>query len=91
MFTGPPCQGICGGDPVVSTVRRARSYLASSKRAPSANDRMAMGQAEAALRTILEEVNLILTGPLTGFGELLREAGYSPLPDATPLRMPGGG
>jgi hypothetical protein len=91
LFTGPPCQGICGGDPVMNSVRRAQSYLSSSSRAPSANDRTAMAEAEAALRTILDEVNRILTGPLTEFSAILREAGYSPLPDLSPLGPVGGG
>ena len=87
LFTGPECQGICGGDPVVSTVRRPLYLLGSSWRAPSANDRLAMDQAREALRRIVDEVNDLFETEVAPYREMLQEAGYTPFPARDPLRM----
>lgn len=90
LFTGPPCQGICGGQPKALLVRRPLSMLGSSVDAPSENDRLAMTQAEEALRQIVEAVNSMMAGDVARFSDALREAGYTPFPAPAPLRMGGG-
>jgi len=49
LFTGPACQGICGGNPVAAPIRAPISRLGSSLDAPSPTDLLAMDQAQSAL------------------------------------------
>jgi len=91
LFTGPPCQGICGGDPVASAIRRPLSLLGSSQGEPSPNERLAMDQAEQALDRVIGEVNRILSQEAAPFQARLQEAGYTPFPSLDPLSRAGGG
>lgn len=80
LFTGPNCQGICGGTPVASRVRAPLRKLNSALDAPSATDRLAMAQAHAALDELLEAINTVMEGPVEAFRSALIAAGYTPLP-----------
>ena len=88
LFTGPPCQGICGRSRLTSnTVRRPLRFLGSSPDAPTANERLMLAQAEEALQGIIDEVNAIFDGAVSAYSRRLQEAGYSPFPEADPLRI----
>jgi hypothetical protein len=87
LFTGPSCQGICGGDPLASRVRRPVSILRSSVDAPSPNDRLAMAQAEEALREVVAAVNALFQADVAEYREMLRQAGYTPFSVKAPLRI----
>jgi hypothetical protein len=90
FFTGPECQGICGGEPLARTVSAPLFRLGSNAGAPTALEREAMARARAALETIVTEVNRldrVLVGPLR---DALEAAGVSFLPEEEPIRMPGG-
>jgi hypothetical protein len=91
LFTGPSCQGICGGDPVASLIRQPLSILQSSVDAPSPNDRLAMARAEEALREVIGAVNALFEEDVAAYREMLRQAGYTPFPAREPLRMGGSG
>jgi hypothetical protein len=90
LFTGPECQGICGGRTAASTVLRPLGLLGSTLDAPSANDRLAMEQAEAALRSIVDQVNRLFEEDVAAFRSRLQSAGYTPFPTKEPLRMIAG-
>jgi photosystem II stability/assembly factor-like uncharacterized protein len=90
LFSGPSCQGICGGNPLVDTVRRPVSLLGSSLEAPSANDRLAMRQAQDALAELVGEVNRILREEIGPFQARLQAAGYSPFPSLETIGMGDG-
>jgi len=85
LFTGPPCQGICGGNPVAAPIREAYSKLGSTPDEPSPNDRVAMERAGEALRIVIGEVNGLMDGDVAEYGRLLLEAGYTPFPVVAPL------
>jgi photosystem II stability/assembly factor-like uncharacterized protein len=87
LFTGPPCQGICGGSPVAAPIRQALSMLGSTPDEPSPNDRVAMDVAREALRVVIREVNALFDGDVAEFRRLLLEAGYTPFPASDPLVM----
>ena len=89
LFTGPECQGICGGETVAGPIRQPLSLLGSSVDAPSPNDRLAMDRASEALDRVLSEVNEILSGPVAEFNRTLQEAGYTPLALKAPLTRIG--
>jgi hypothetical protein len=91
LFTGPECQGICGGDPVAGAVRTPLSLLSSSAAAPSPNDRAAMARAVEALTIVVMEVNRVLREEVDPFRNALAAAGVGSLPDWRPLPMPSGG
>jgi photosystem II stability/assembly factor-like uncharacterized protein len=91
-FTGPDCQGGCRPtDPAANTVRRALFGLRGSEEAPTPNELLMLDQAAEALGSILEDVNAVFAGPLAEFRTALLSAGYSPFPEAEPLRIGGGG
>lgn len=81
LFTGPACQGICGGSTVAAPIRQAGSKLGSTPDEPSPNDRAAMTRAREALRILLGEVNGLLAGEVAEYRRMLVEAGYTPLPE----------
>ncbi|MFC1575211.1 WD40/YVTN/BNR-like repeat-containing protein [Gemmatimonadota bacterium] len=91
LFTGPSCQGICGGDPLASRVRTPLSLLGSSQAAPSPNDRLAMAHAREALSQVVNQVNGIMGGEVARFRDMLGNAGYSSFPSPAPLRIGAGG
>ena len=89
LFTGPSCQGICGRSRLPSrTVRRPLQVLGGSPDAPTANERLMLAQAEEALQDILDEVNAIFDGAVSAYSRRLQQGGYSPFPEADPLRIP---
>ncbi len=85
LFTGPECQGICGGTTTADPIRQALYRLSSSADEPSATDRLAMERARGATRTIVEEVNALFRTRVADFRSLLLEAGYTPFPVKDPL------
>ncbi len=89
LFTGPECQGICGGETVAGPIRQPLSLLGSSVDEPSPNDRLAMDRASEALDRVLSEVNEILSGPLAEYNRTLQGAGYTPLALKAPLTRSG--
>jgi len=90
LFTGEPCQGICGGRQPWDDVRAAYFVLSSSWRAPSENDRRVMDGSRRALREIVDEVNRVFSGPVADYRRALESAGYQPLPEHDPIRLGGG-
>jgi photosystem II stability/assembly factor-like uncharacterized protein len=92
LFVGPTCQGICGrGETRVAPVRSVYGRLSSSRGAPTPNDRSAMGQAEAALREIVDRVNEVLRAEVAAFRETLESSGFTLFPELEPLRFPAQG
>ena len=85
LFTGPSCQGICGGNPVASPIREPLSRLGSSLDSPSPTDILAMDQAQTALGLVVEEVNTLFADDIADFRTLLQEAGFTPFPVRAPL------
>lgn len=89
LFTGPPCQGICGRSQLPSnTVRRPLQFLGGSPDAPTANERLMLTQAEQALQSIIAEVNRIFDEAVSAYSRRLQDAGYSPFTDADPITIP---
>jgi hypothetical protein len=86
LFTGPECQGICGGDVPASTVRGAGSALEGFPGSPTPLARLHMQQARGALDRIVSEVNALMAEQVAPFRDALRAAGYTPLPDTAPIR-----
>jgi photosystem II stability/assembly factor-like uncharacterized protein len=86
LFTGPECQGICPGDPVASEVGQPLRRLRGGKGAPTPLEEELLDRAEAALEVVLQEVNGALEGRVSAFRDALRAAGYTPLPELTPVR-----
>lgn len=70
------------------TVRAPYFLLGSSWEAPSPNEVRAMEQAWEALGEIVEGVNRVMAEGVDPYRSALREAGYTPFPPATPLRLP---
>lgn len=85
LFTGPSCQGICGGNPVAAPIRAPLSRLGSSLDAPSPTDLLAMEQAQAALELVVDEVNVLFEGDIAAFRTMLQDAGFTPFPVKEPL------
>ncbi len=89
LFTGPPCQGICGRSRLPSNVvRRPLQTLGGSPDAPTANERLMLAQAEQALQGIIYEVNTVFDEEVSAYSRRLQEAGYSPFPEADPITIP---
>ncbi len=90
LYTGPECQGICGGDMPASRMRSLGFSLYGMAGAPGENDRIKLAQARAGAARIVEEVNRVLAQRVAPYRDALRAAGYTPFPEAPPLRSPGG-
>lgn len=90
LFTGPECQGGCGGSAVADRVRAPQRKLSSSMDAPSETDRLAMAHAEAAVEELVEEFRRVMDGPAEEFRRALAARGHTPLPLTEPLRGRGG-
>jgi len=88
LFSGPSCQGICGGRTPMSLVRGAARTLGSSVAAPGENDRTAMRLAEGAAGEIVEAVNRVFTDEVTPYRRALLDAGFTPLPEYPQLELP---
>jgi len=91
LFTGPPCQGICGGETVADDVRAGAFRVRGSRKAPTPLEREMLEQARAALGEIVTRVNALFAEEVAELREAVRTAGHTPLPDAPPLRLPVGG
>ena len=78
-FTGPECQGMCGGEVTASTVRRPLGRLAGERGAPSSNTRVMIQQATEAARTIEAEVEAFMSGAVAEYQSALRAGGYTPI------------
>jgi len=89
LFTGPECQGICPGEPVAGALSEPVSRLRNGKGAPTPLEEQLLARASAALDLILAEVNAALAGPVSAFRDALGAAGYTPLPDLSPLGRGG--
>jgi hypothetical protein len=89
LFTGPRCQGICGGNPVADPIRTPLSKLGSSADAPSPTDLLAMEQARTALLQVVDAVNGLFEGEVAEFRRRLQDAGFTPFPVKDPLRIGG--
>ncbi|HSG48344.1 MAG TPA: hypothetical protein VLA43_11060, partial [Longimicrobiales bacterium] len=86
LFTGAPCQGICPGDPVAAAIGQPLFRLRSGKGAPTPVEELLLARASEALDRVLAEVNQVLSGSVAAFRDALLEAGYTPLPDVSPIR-----
>jgi len=78
LFTGPECQGGCGGDVVADLIGRPMERVAGETGGPSANTIHMMNQARAAADTIESELEAISAGSVAAYTEALLEAGYTP-------------
>ncbi|HZD06287.1 MAG TPA: hypothetical protein VE173_15360, partial [Longimicrobiales bacterium] len=91
LFSGPGCQGICGGEPVASRVGAPRRRIASTPGAPTPLERLMMDQAHAALAEVVDEVNRVLRDHVAPWARAVRSSGVAPFPSTTPIALPGGG
>jgi hypothetical protein len=80
LFTGPECQGICGGDTPASRARSLGFSLAGVPGAPGENDRLKLAQARQAAQQVIDEVSRVFADEVAPYREALRAAGYTPLP-----------
>ena len=78
LFTGPECQGSCGGRVVSSAVGQPMGRIAGETGAPSENTRHMMDQARDAAETIRTELAAISNGDVAAYREALIAAGYTP-------------
>ncbi len=85
-FTGPECQGICGGDVLASSIRAPLFGVAGRYGAPTGTDRIRMGHAQAALDDLIVGVNALFRDHVDPYRDALRAAGFTPFPDLEPLR-----
>jgi len=90
LYTGSACQGICGGDVPAARMRSLGSSLYGMAEAPGENDLRKLAQARAAASEVVDGVNRVLADRVAPYRDALRAAGYTPFPDAPPLRSPGG-
>ena len=79
LFTGPECQGSCGGDVTASAVSEPTGRIAGEAGAPSENTRHMIDQAAAAAQTIRSEVDAVIEGKVAAYRAALISAGYTPL------------
>jgi photosystem II stability/assembly factor-like uncharacterized protein len=91
LFSGPDCQGICGGDPVASRVQAPIYRLAGSPGAPTPLEEIMLDQARTALEEIVAEVNRLLADEVRPFGEAVEAAEVGPFDELDPVGLPGGG
>ena len=87
-YTGPECQGGCGGQATVRQVQAAAGPLATSWDAPTANELDAMNNAGAALATILDDVNAVFQGDIARFRQQLEAVGFTLFPPEGALLLP---
>ncbi len=78
LFTGPECQGGCGGDVVADLIDRPMSRITGETGGPSPNTVRMMNQARAAAGTIENELAAISDGPVAAYSAALQAAGYTP-------------
>ena len=87
-YTGPECQGGCGGQATVRQVQAAAGPLATSWDAPTANELSTMNNAATALATILDDVNAVFQGDVARFRQQLEAVGFTLFPPEGPLLLP---
>jgi hypothetical protein len=78
LFTGPECQGGCGGDVVADLIGRPMGRIAGETGGPSANTVHMMNQASAAADTIESELTAVSEGSVAAYTAALLAAGYTP-------------
>ena len=79
LFTGPECQGSCGGDIVASVVDEPISRITGEDGAPSENTRTMINQAVTAAETIRSELAAITDGSVAAYRAALISSGYTPI------------
>ena len=79
LFTGPECQGSCGGDVVASVVDQPIGRITGEDGAPSENTRTMMEQAATAADTIRSEIDRIIDELVSSYRAALISAGYTPI------------
>jgi photosystem II stability/assembly factor-like uncharacterized protein len=77
-FTGPECQGMCGGEVTADAVRSPVGRIAGEAEGPSPNTRLMMEQARSAAATIRGDVTTLMNGDVARFRSALLAAGYTP-------------
>jgi len=87
-FTGPECQGMCGGDVTSDVVRDPVGRVAGEAGAPSPNTRIMMDRSRDAADRVDADVDALFEGPVTEYRDALRAAGYTPIGDLMPLDAP---
>lgn len=87
-FTGPECQGMCGGEVTSDVVRDPVGRVAGGTGAPSPNTRIMMDRARDAADAIDADVDALFEGPVAEYRDALRAAGYTPIGDLMPLEAP---
>jgi photosystem II stability/assembly factor-like uncharacterized protein len=90
LFTGPSCQGICGGVTQMSLIQTAARTLGSSTAAPGDNDRIHVHRAEEATAEIVRQVNRVFAEHVDPYRQALAAAGFTSLPQAPVLALPSG-
>jgi len=83
LFTGPECQGSCGGDIVASVVDQPIGRITGEDGAPSENTRTMINQAVTAAETIRSELAAITDGSVAAYRAALISAGYTPIGGAS--------
>jgi photosystem II stability/assembly factor-like uncharacterized protein len=78
LFTGPECQGMCGGDAVADAIRGPAGRIMGETGGPSPNTMIMMNQARAAATTVETEVAEVMSGAVSEYRAALRAAGYTP-------------
>jgi hypothetical protein len=79
LFTGPECQGSCGGDVVADVIAQPIGRITGEDGAPSENTRTMIDQAVAAAETIKSELTAIIEGSVATYKAALISAGYTPI------------
>ena len=79
LFTGPECQGSCGGDVVADVIAQPIGRITGEDGAPSENTRTMIDQAVAAAETIRSELAAIIDGSVAAYRAALISAGYTPI------------
>ena len=79
LFTGPECQGSCGGDVVADVIPQPIGRITGEDGAPSENTRTMIDQAVAAAETIRSELAAIIDGSVAAYRAALISAGYTPI------------
>lgn len=87
VFTGPECQGICGGTVLQSVVALPVRVLSSSWEAPSDHERTLMEQGQRMAVEIVERGNTLMVERVGALAARLANAGYDELEpvDAVPI------
>jgi hypothetical protein len=77
-FTGPECQGSCGGPVTSRAVGAPMGRIIGESGAPAANTRVMIAQARAAADTITGDVKRLMDTGVASYRSSLIAAGYTP-------------